>query len=110
MIPPYGLITGVVVRCRPIGVLKMDDQAGGDSKLLSVPVDDLKNLNRRVKGLRDVPKTMTRQIAHFFEHYKDLEKGEWVKVIGWAGPEDAKREILDSAARYRKEKKKKRLI
>jgi len=105
VISPYPLITGVVVRCRPLGVLRMDDEAGGDSKLLAVPIDKLTSLYRRIKSLRDLPETMTRQIAHFFEHYKDLEPGKWVKVTGWAGPDEAKREILDAVARYRKAKK-----
>jgi inorganic pyrophosphatase len=99
VISPYPLITGVVVRCRPIGVLGMDDEAGGDSKLLAVPIEKLTSLYRRIRSPRDLPAEMIRQIAHFFEHYKDLEAGKLVKVIGWAGRDEARREILDSIAR-----------
>jgi len=106
VISPYPLITGVVVRCRPIGMLKMEDEAGGDSKLLAVPNAKLTSLYRHIKSLRDLPETTTRQISHFFEHYKDLEAGKWVRVIGWGGPKDAKREIVDCVARYKKANKK----
>ena len=80
VLSPVPLITGVVVRCRPIGMLKMDDEAGGDSKILAVPIDKLSSLYRDVQSPRDLPEITTRQIAHFFEHYKDLEPGKWVRV------------------------------
>jgi inorganic pyrophosphatase len=97
------LITGVVVRCRPIGMLKMDDEAGGDAKLLAVPIDKLSGLYRQIQSPRDLPEITTQQISHFFEHYKDLEPGKWVRISTWVGAEEAKREILDGAARYAKE-------
>ena len=100
VLSPMPLITGVVVRCRPIGMLKMDDEAGGDSKILAVPVDKLTGLYRDVQSPRDLPEITTQQIAHFFEHYKDLEPGKWVRVSTWVGAEEAKREILDGVARY----------
>ena len=100
VLSPMPLITGVVVRCRPIGMLKMDDEAGGDSKILAVPIDKLSSLYRDVKSPRDLPEITTQQIAHFFEHYKDLEPGKWVRVADWVGAEEAKREILDGVARY----------
>ena len=101
VISPVPLITGVVVRCRPIGMLRMDDEAGGDAKILAVPIDKLSSLYRAIESPRDLPEIQLSQIAHFFEHYKDLEPGKWVRLSGWVGAEDAKREILESAARYR---------
>ncbi len=100
MITPIPLITGVVVRCRPVGMLKMEDEAGVDAKLLAVPVDKLTNLYRDIESPRDLPESMLNQISHFFEHYKDLEAGKWVKVQGWVGAEEAKAEILAGAERY----------
>src|SRR5512140_2458056 len=101
VLSPVPLITGVVVRCRPIGMLNMDDEAGGDAKILAVPVDELSALYRAIQSPRDLPEIWTQQIAHFFEHYKDLEPGKWVRVSTWTGPEEAKREIMDSVSRFR---------
>ena len=100
VLSPVPLITGVVVRCRPIGMLKMDDEAGGDSKVLAVPIDKLSSLYRAIESASDLPDLTTRQIAHFFEHYKDLEPGKWVRVANWVGAEEAKREILASVTRF----------
>ena len=100
VLSPMPLIVGVVVRCRPIGMLKMDDEAGGDSKILACPVDALTDLYRDVQAPEDIPELRTKQIAHFFEHYKDLEPGKWVRVSTWVGADEAKREILDGVARY----------
>ena len=102
VITPFALIPGVVVRCRPIGMLKMSDEAGGDTKLLAVPIDKLTPLYRDVKSPRDLPQITTQQIAHFFEHYKDLEPGKWVKVLGWGTVEDAKAEIVNGLAAAKK--------
>ena len=100
VITPIPLLTGVVVRCRPVGMLKMQDEAGDDAKLLAVPVDKLTNLYRDIESPRDLPESMLNQISHFFEHYKDLEAGKWVKVQGWVGAEEAKKEILAGVERY----------
>ena len=100
VLSPVPLITGVVVRCRPVGMLKMNDEAGEDTKLLAVPIDKLCNLYRHVVTPRDLPELVVSQISHFFEHYKDLEPGKWVKLIGWVGPEEAKAEILEGIRRY----------
>jgi inorganic pyrophosphatase len=100
VLSPVPLITGVVVRCRPIGMLKMEDEAGGDAKILAVPIDKLSGLYRQIQSPRDLPEITTQQIAHFFEHYKDLEPGKWVRISSWTGPEEAKKEILDSVARF----------
>jgi inorganic pyrophosphatase len=107
VISPFALITGVVVRCRPIGMLRMEDEAGDDTKILAVPVDKLTSLYRQIESPRDVPEARLATISHFFEHYKDLERGKWVKVRGWVGPAEAKKEILDAVARYRKPTRKK---
>ena len=100
VLSPMPLIVGVVVRCRPIGMLKMHDEAGGDSKILACPVDELTDLYREVRAPDDIPELRTKQIAHFFEHYKDLEPGKWVRVSTWVGADEAKKEILDGVARY----------
>ena len=101
VITPIPLITGVVVRCRPIGMLKMTDEAGVDGKLLAVPVDKLCGLYRGVSRPEDLQALLLAQISHFFEHYKDLEEGKWVKVKGWVGVDDARAEILAGVERYR---------
>jgi inorganic pyrophosphatase len=104
VITPVPLITGVVVRCRPVGMLKMTDEAGGDEKLLAVPLDKLINIYRHIQSPTDLPELTLACISHFFEHYKDLESGKWVKIEGWVGPEEAKKAIMDGVARYKKEK------
>ena len=96
----FALPPGVVVRCRPIGMLKMVDEAGEDAKLLAVPVDKLTPRYKNVKSTSDVPQILLDQIAHFFEHYKDLEPGKFVKVQGWGDIEAAKKEIMDGVATY----------
>ncbi|NDU93157.1 MAG: inorganic diphosphatase [Ferrovum sp.] len=106
VLTPIPLITGVVVRCRPVGMLKMTDEAGGDAKLLAVPVDKLCNLYRSIQSPRDLPEITLSQIAHFFEHYKDLEPGKWVKIEGWVGQEEAKAEILMGIENYNHAEKK----
>ncbi len=100
VITPIPLLTGVVVRCRPVGMLKMQDEAGDDAKVLAVPVDKLTNLYRDIESPRDLPEAILHQISHFFAHYKDLEVGKWVKVEGWVGAEEAKAEILAGVTRY----------
>ena len=100
VLAPFPLITGSVVRVRPIGVLQMEDEAGEDAKILAVPVEKLTKFYNNVATFRDVQQEMLDKIAHFFEHYKDLEQGKWVKVRGWAGKDEARKEILDSAERY----------
>lgn len=93
------LVPGCIVRCRPVGVLMMRDEAGPDEKILAVPVDTLHPFYTGVKSFRDLPAILTEQIAHFFKHYKDLEKGKEVSLGEWAGPEVAERLILDSIRR-----------
>jgi len=83
------IMPGAVVRCRPLGVLIMEDEAGMDEKLLMVPVDKLHPFYKDVKSYDELPQIFLDQIAHFFQHYKDLEAGKWVKIVGWEGPEKA---------------------
>ena len=100
VVSQFALPPGVVVRCRPIGMLKMVDEAGEDAKLLAVPVDKLTPMYRNVLSHADMPNLLLDQIAHFFAHYKDLEPGKFVKIIGWRGPEEAKKEIVDGVEAY----------
>lgn len=82
------VIPGAIIRSRPIGALIMEDESGIDEKILAVPVDKLHPFYSKVKSYEDLPEIMCEQIAHFFERYKDLEKGKWVKVVKWVGPEE----------------------
>ncbi|HSD41081.1 MAG TPA: inorganic diphosphatase [Burkholderiales bacterium] len=106
VVSPLPIVPGGVVRCRPIGMLRMEDEAGDDTKVLAVPIDKLSPLYRGVQTARDLPEITLAQISHFFEHYKDLERGKWVKVVGWVGPEEAKKEILAGVSSHKKSKKK----
>jgi len=103
---PVPLISGSVIACRPVGILKMTDEAGEDAKILAVPIDKLCTLYRTVKNPEDMPPLLIQQIAHFFEHYKDLEPNKWVKIEGWFGPEEAKAEINASIRRFQAEPEK----
>ena len=104
VITPFPLFPGVVVRCRAIGVLKMTDEAGGDAKVLAVPVDKILPIYSHWQKPEDINDLRLQQIQHFFEHYKDLEKGKWVKIEGWEGPEAAKEEIMNGVAAFNKQK------
>jgi inorganic pyrophosphatase len=106
VVSQFALPPGVVVRCRPIGMLKMIDEAGEDAKLLAVPVSKLTTLYNNIKTLQDLPQSLLNQIAHFFEHYKDLEPGKFVKVEGWVGLEEARGEIMSGVATYQAAKDK----
>ncbi len=96
VLSPVPLISGAVIRCRPVGVLLMADEAGDDAKVLSVPIDKLCKSYQKISNHRDLPENLLNQISHFFEHYKDLDEGKWVRVDGWGGVEEAKQEIMDS--------------
>ena len=101
VITPFPLYPGSVIRCRPVGVLKMTDESGIDAKILAVPVDKLTSRYQHIKTFEDVCRNLREAIAHFFAHYKDLEPNKWVKIDGWAGPEEAQKEILASIERYK---------
>jgi inorganic pyrophosphatase len=100
VITPYPLLPGVVVTCRAIGVLNMEDEAGGDAKLLAVPIDKILPIYQHWQKPEDMNDLRLQQIQHFFEHYKDLEAGKWVKVAGWDGPEAARREVASGIASF----------
>ena len=95
VITPFPLIPGVVVRCRALGLLKMTDEKGADAKVLAVPDDQVLSIYSHWKGYEDINRDRLQQIRHFFEHYKDLEPGKWVRVDGWGTADEAKLEIRD---------------
>lgn len=99
---PYPLLPGSVIRCRPVGVLKMTDEAGSDAKLIAVPHSKLSKEYEHIKDINDVPALLKAQIQHFFENYRALEAGKWVKVEGWEGVEAAREEIKTSFERAKK--------
>lgn len=95
------VVPGAVIRSRPIGALLMEDEAGGDEKIVAVPAPDLYPFYDSVQGPDDLPKVLRDQIAHFFQHYKDLEHGKWVRVTDWLGAESARgliQEAIDRAS------------
>ena len=98
---PFPLFHGAIVRCRVLGMLKMTDESGVDAKLLAVPLEKSCPMYADIKSIADVPEYLKSQIKHFFEHYKDLEKGKWVKVEGWEDAEQAKKEIMAGVAAYK---------
>jgi inorganic pyrophosphatase len=100
VVTPYPVAPGSVIRSRPIGILNMSDEAGQDAKLLAVPHDKLSAIYKDVKEAADLPELLIKQIEHFFENYKDLEVGKWVKIDGWADSEAAKAEIMKSVEAF----------
>jgi inorganic pyrophosphatase len=96
------IIPGAVISVRPVGVLRMEDDGGGDEKIIAVPVPKLTRRYENVHNYTDLPKITLDQIQHFFEHYKDLEPNKWVKVTGWSGPEAAHDEIASGIVNYNK--------
>lgn len=94
---PYALISGSVVACRPVGMLKMTDESGEDAKVIAVPHDKMYD---DIQNIDDVSQRKLDQLAHFFEHYKDLEKNKWVKIEGWVGKDEAEAEIMTSVERF----------
>ena len=100
VITPVPLIPGVVVTCRALGMMKMDDEAGADNKLLAVPIDKILSIYTQWQKPEDLNPLRLNTIKHFFEHYKDLEPGKWVKVQGWVGKDEARTEIVDGMAAF----------
>ncbi|MGR5141932.1 inorganic diphosphatase [Photobacterium sp. DNB23_23_1] len=96
---PFPLVPGSVIRCRPVGVLKMSDESGEDAKVVAVPHSKLTKEYEHIHDVDDLPELLKAQITHFFERYKELEPGKWVKVEGWADATAAKEEILESFKR-----------
>lgn len=105
VVTPVSLISGAVIPCRVVGMLKMTDESGVDAKLLAVPTSKLSKMYETIKTYQDLPQHLLLSLEHFFSHYKDLEEGKWVKVDGWVGIEDAHKEILASIERYNETKK-----
>ena len=101
MITPVPLIPGVVVPCRPIGILKMQDEAGDDGKVLAVPIDKILSIYTQWQKPEDLNPMRLKTIS-LFEHYKDLEVGKWVKILGWEGADSARKEIMDGIANYQR--------
>ena len=104
VVSAFSLMPGCVVPSRPVGMLHMEDEAGMDAKVLAVPVSRLKPVYDHVREPSDLPAFLTDQIRHFFEHYKDLESGKWVKITGWGNAAEARQEIMTSIARYEERK------
>ena len=96
------IVPGAVMSVRPVGVLLMEDEAGGDEKIIAVPSSKLTQRYDKVKSYSDPPDITLAQIRHFFEHYKDLEPGKWVKVLRWGSPEDAYQLIVEGIERAKK--------
>ena len=93
------IVPGAVMNCRPVGVLLMEDDAGGDEKVIAVPSAKITRRYERVQTYRDLPEITLDQIRHFFEHYKDLEPGKWVRIKGWGDADEAQRLILEAIDR-----------
>ncbi|MCY4176943.1 MAG: inorganic diphosphatase [Endozoicomonadaceae bacterium] len=100
VVTPYAVVPGSVIRCRPVGVLNMTDEAGEDAKILAVPHEKLTPLYSHIKEYTDLPELLLQQIKHFFEHYKDLESGKWVKLKAWGDAESARTIIKKAIANY----------
>jgi len=100
VVTPVPLVSGAVIPCRVVGMLKMTDEAGVDAKLLAVPISKLTKMYDHIKTYTDLPESLLASLEHFFQHYKDLEVGKWVKLDGWEGIEAAHREITASVERY----------
>ncbi|MFM2421323.1 MAG: hypothetical protein RL385_6046, partial [Pseudomonadota bacterium] len=100
-----GIVPGAIIAVRPVGVLKMQDEAGGDEKIIAVPVPKLTRRYEKVHNYTDLPEITLRQIEHFFSHYKDLENGKWVKVQGWGDAEEARGMIVKAIERAEAAKK-----
>lgn len=93
---PYPVVSGCVIKCRPVGILHMEDESGMDAKLYAVPTTKLYPGYDLWREIDNIPPHWKQRIEHFFEHYKDLEKDKWVKIIGWGGSDEARAEILKS--------------
>ena len=93
------IIPGAIMSCRVVGVLLMEDEAGGDEKIVAVPSTKLTRRYEKVKNYTDLPEITLQQIEHFFKHYKDLEAGKWVKVLRWGDAEEAQKIVLESIER-----------
>jgi inorganic pyrophosphatase len=98
------IVPGAVINVRPVGVLKMEDDGGTDEKIIAVPSPKLTQRYLHVHNYTDLPQITLDQIRHFFEHYKDLEPGKWVKIAGWGDAAEARRLILEAIEREQRQK------
>ena len=99
VVTQVSVVPGAVIRCRPVGALIMEDEAGADEKIIAVPVDKLHPFYSGVRSYADLPPVMCEQIAHFFQHYKDLEKGKWVTIVRWQDAAGAEALVMEAIAR-----------
>lgn len=101
VVTPFPIVHGAIIPCRPVGMLSMEDESGGDAKIVAVPTDKLSPLYHNVLSYKDLPEITLEQIKHFFQLYKALEPGKWVKIKGWEGVEAAHAEIMNGIAAYK---------
>lgn len=101
VIAPYPVVPGAVIRCRPVGILNMSDDGGADAKIIAVPHSKLTTIYNNIKVATDLPPLLLQQIEHFFENYKDLEAGKWVKIDSWGSLDDAKAVIMASVDAFK---------
>jgi inorganic pyrophosphatase len=102
VIAEYPIMAGAVIPCKPIGVLLMEDEKGEDEKIIAVPTEKMNSEYSKLSEVESIPEILLNKIRHFFEHYKDLEKGKWVKVSEFRGSSEAKRKILEAMERATK--------
>ncbi len=95
------IVPGAVINCRPVGVLVMEDDGGGDEKIIAVPATKITKRYDKIVDVTDLPEITTQQIQHFFQHYKDLEPGKWVKIDHWGNAAEARRLIVQAIERYK---------
>ena len=103
---PYPLIPGSVIRCRPVGILQMEDESGVDAKIVAMPHSKMTKIYENIQDVNDIPELLKGQIKHVFEHYKEREARKWVKVTGWSDKASGEKEIHESAKRYQDSLKK----
>ena len=95
------IVPGAVINCRPVGVLVMEDDGGGDEKIIAVPADKITKRYEKIRDVNDLPEITRDQIQHFFQHYKDLEPGKWVKINHWGNADEARRLIVEAMDRFK---------
>ncbi|AJF00194.1 MULTISPECIES: inorganic diphosphatase [Pandoraea] len=101
VVAPYPIQTGALVRCRPIGLMKMTDEAGEDAKVIAVPIDKICAASVGIEVLPDLGEALLSRIEHFFKHYKSLEPGKWVRFEGWGDIDAARKELLEAQAAFK---------
>lgn len=102
VVADYAIVSGAVIAAKPIGVLIMEDEKGMDEKIIAVPAVKLNSVYEKINDIAELPENLINKIKHFFEHYKDLEKGKWVKVKSFEGANKAREIIADAIKRHKK--------